>query len=651
MDANGPEEGPPGQGDHRTESKELRTGSKEKEQRSKFEQKFEDDFTQHLKKRDRLQRFRYGTLGAGLGGMVGVAASPLLIPGLAVAAVAGAAGGYQYGKNAGKKLLQRNKADPSCDVGGAGDTQAHGPSRRRLRYLVQWGTWQLLEYEDTDAELSCDVLDEVVRAFSQWVQRMYLLRARGPINENSAESREVFLHLAPLFFFLQRRAVLETVLKSTQIVEANLANCTADLKCAERCRVIFPTILETVSILDRVSATASAYIFINTFGMRRGEEAMNRAHYRLRLQRMVAAIRVVLERPGLEEALADRRALEHRSDEGQPRVPEAREETSSSSSKSPRAAKLVVPPEGVEDELVGQGEDPKEYFTASEESEEEQVEAPAHTGRTPRTMSATSRSVPERGQQAIFEQRLQAFPRGSGDHAWGNFDESTFEVRSRSYLKDRKKVASGPAMLDLVNVDFLRIGAEGPVWQVTAHNDFYPKKHWKDGDERFLFVQNWVFPPFQCIITGAVPHDAAWKHDPLSPQARVWRSFLEMGEERINRIKAIMSVEEGPWLVKRAVPKKPVLLGKKVKTETYYEPNEYLEVAFNVSSSKADEMAVSLVIRALKRLQLALAILIEAREEEELPETLLVCPTMLNLDPALLFSPCTAGEDGADTAA
>jgi hypothetical protein len=198
-------------------------------------------------------------------------------------------------------------------------------------------------------------------------------------------------------------------------------------------------------------------------------------------------------------------------------------------------------------------------------------------------------------------------------------------------------------MTELVNVDFMKIGDGGPIWRACDHPDMFPTHHRASGDGRFLVILNWVFPPYQCVITGALDPRAPWLLDAESPQSRVWRKFLQADDVgRRDVFKMIGSVEEGPWLVKRALPKKPVLIGKKVRMDTHVEPGQHLEIVFDVSSGKAEQYATGIVCGSLKRVQLAFSALVEARDEAELPESLLISATALNLDPALLLSPLPA---------
>lgn len=50
-------------------------------------------------------------------------------------------------------------------------------------------------------------------------------------------------------------------------------------------------------------------------------------------------------------------------------------------------------------------------------------------------------------------------------------------------------------------------------------------------------------------------------------------------------------------------------------------------------------MAVGMVMKALSRIDLVLAMLIEGKQEDELPETLLVCAAMKGIDTSRLVCP------------
>jgi len=598
-----------------------------------IEQRFEDDFTDHLRKRNLTQKVTFGAVGAGIGGVVGVAASSFFLPGLAVAAVVGGGGGYIWAKRKGKRDKHRHTQSDEAEP----QEQAR-PSFTRLKYLVKWGHWQLEYHEDENPEYRCLVLDEVVRAFSPWVQRMYLLRATGITNEAHASCREVFQRLAPLYYFLQRRAPFEAVIEEVKVVAAAFDATRADEVAGERCRVIFPTIMETISILDRLSQATKEQL-IRDLGLRRDQEpgpfGNRKSSKRLWLQRIVDAILSVLVRKDVQEALANPRLLHQASDQAQ--LPEADhdftgDETQSDDCCTPRIKVVpVVPPEGAEEEHTDSLE--VEYFSMSGESENEGSGTSAPSGVR---RSRSHRSIPgnkDAVEGVNFKERLRRFPRGDGDHQWQAFDQSTFLVRSASYLSDKKKAPSGPSMLELLSVDWIMVPSSGPIYRTTLSKDFCYANSRQDGERRFLLVQNWVFPPYQCVFTCALDPQSLWVTASDSPQALLWQRFLEMDSaEQVDLIKVIMSCENGPWLVKHAIPRKPLIVGRKVKMQTYHQPGDFLEVVVDVATGKGDQVAVGIVLKALNRLTLAFTSVIEGRSEDELPEAGLFAASITNLN-------------------
>ncbi|KAJ9548490.1 hypothetical protein OSB04_021033 [Centaurea solstitialis] len=91
---------------------------------------------------------------------------------------------------------------------------------------------------------------------------------------------------------------------------------------------------------------------------------------------------------------------------------------------------------------------------------------------------------------------------------------------------------------------------------------------------------------------------------------------------RDSRFKLIPSIVQGYWMVKRAVGTKACLLGKAV-TCHYLRQDNFLEVDVDIGSSSVARSVIGLVLGYVTSLVVDLAILIEGREEKELPEYIL----------------------------
>lgn len=91
---------------------------------------------------------------------------------------------------------------------------------------------------------------------------------------------------------------------------------------------------------------------------------------------------------------------------------------------------------------------------------------------------------------------------------------------------------------------------------------------------------------------------------------------------RDSRLKLIPSIVEGYWMVKRAVGTKACLLGKAV-TCKYLRQDNFLEIDVDIGSSSVARGVINVVLGYVTSLVVDLAILIEAKEEAELPEYIL----------------------------
>ena len=138
----------------------------------------------HLKESNEKKKWKFGAVGAGVAGALSFAAAPaMLLPGLAVAAVAGGAGGYQWAKQKSKDSMKKHGSQSQNGHHGHVDACSQRATLKRLKYLVKWGHWQLLEQQGGDQELRAAVIDEVVRPFSPWVQHLYISLHLGDESE------------------------------------------------------------------------------------------------------------------------------------------------------------------------------------------------------------------------------------------------------------------------------------------------------------------------------------------------------------------------------------------------------------------------------------------------------------------------------------
>jgi len=117
-----------------------------------------------------------------------------------------------------------------------------------------------------------------------------------------------------------------------------------------------------------------------------------------------------------------------------------------------------------------------------------------------------------------------------------------------------------------------------------------------------------------------VPENADW-HD--KPSGVLFDRFRNMSNaERSKRLKVLPKVVEGPWLVKKGVPDRPGVVGKKLVLE-YFSSEDHLEISINCISSPAGRRIVQLLTGAARHFSMELFIILEGQAVDELPERIL----------------------------
>lgn len=191
----------------------------------------------------------------------------------------------------------------------------------------------------------------------------------------------------------------------------------------------------------------------------------------------------------------------------------------------------------------------------------------------------------------------------------------------------------------------------GGIWHIGR---FVPEL--KEAPHLFCFILNIVVPGLQLVVVwgssvplseiGAFlpfqnspllffrlpypPHLLSSPLPPLDPlpsrQAgarpcgRLFNTFVKSGSDfRNQRFKLIPNIPNGSWIIRSAVGSSPVLLGTKLRCVWFRTPT-YLEVTVDLNSSRAAMAAVNLVQGITKSLVIDMAVLVEGRGDDELPE-------------------------------
>lgn len=200
-------------------------------------------------------------------------------------------------------------------------------------------------------------------------------------------------------------------------------------------------------------------------------------------------------------------------------------------------------------------------------------------------------------------------------NCWTSPSGVRFMIRGKNYLKDNMKIVGGDPLLKLIAVDWFKV--DKPIDKIALH----PRCLLQSEVGRKL--------PFVLVINLQVPAKPNYSlalyfaADRPVRKGSLLSKFVDGSDMfRDARFKLIPSIVEGYWMVKRAVGTKACLLGKAV-TCRYFRQDNFLEIDVDIGSSSVARGVIGLVLGYVTSIVVDLAILIEAKEEEELPEYIL----------------------------
>lgn len=211
-------------------------------------------------------------------------------------------------------------------------------------------------------------------------------------------------------------------------------------------------------------------------------------------------------------------------------------------------------------------------------------------------------------------------------NCWASPSGKGFMVRAKTYLRDSSKVTGGDPLLKLVAVDWFK--NEDTMDKVALH----PKCLVQTEAGKKL--------PFVLVINLQIPAKPNYSlvlyyaaDRPVAKDSLLGRFVDGNDVFRDSRFKLIPSIVEGYWMVKRAVGTKACLLGKAV-TCRYHRQDNFLEIDVDIGSSSVARSIIGLVLGYVTSLVVDLAILVEAKEEKELPEYILGTVRLNRVRPA-----------------
>ncbi|XP_042435733.1 protein ENHANCED DISEASE RESISTANCE 2-like isoform X2 [Zingiber officinale] len=214
---------------------------------------------------------------------------------------------------------------------------------------------------------------------------------------------------------------------------------------------------------------------------------------------------------------------------------------------------------------------------------------------------------------------------------WATADPSTFLIRGKTYLRDRKKIAASGTLMELVAADWLKSDKRED--DLSGRSGGIVQKHAAQFSDEFFFVVNFQMP-------GSTTYNLALYYMMNMPVDSIPLLKRFVGGDdayRNSRFKLIPHIAEGPWIVKQSVGKKACLVGRALDVN-YFHGTNYLEVDIDIGSSMVAKGVASLVLGCLTNLVAEMAILIQGNSDEELPEFLLGTYRLNHIDPSKAVS-------------
>lgn len=206
----------------------------------------------------------------------------------------------------------------------------------------------------------------------------------------------------------------------------------------------------------------------------------------------------------------------------------------------------------------------------------------------------------------------------TGSNGWASPPGDLFFLRGRNYFTKKTKSPSGSWLLQPAGVDWLRSGSKLDHVLSRADNRVIHALRKKPNNKSFVLAVNLQVP-------GRDHHSAVFyfaTDDPI-PTGSLLHRFIHGDDSfRNQRFKIVNRIVKGPWIVKATVGNySACLLGKALNCYYHKGPN-YLEIDVDIGSSKIATAILHLALGCVTAVTIDMGFVVEAQEEEELPERL-----------------------------
>jgi len=206
-------------------------------------------------------------------------------------------------------------------------------------------------------------------------------------------------------------------------------------------------------------------------------------------------------------------------------------------------------------------------------------------------------------------------------HMWGEPEGTSYLLRGGNYMVDGVKKHSQASLFSLVALDTFIFDDPQDRYNIASRPD-----NWLAQVPPFTLVLNVIIPSANnlCLVAYFQPTQPEKLENLDIPAVDLfWKWVRADNAFRNERLKLIPRVGKGPYLIRSGVGAKPVLLGKKLAVQYHSTPTS-IEVDLDISSNTVADTVTRMVRDAMANsVCLDLAITLEGRAPEELPECML----------------------------
>ncbi|GKD36821.1 enhanced disease resistance 2-like protein [Tanacetum coccineum] len=207
----------------------------------------------------------------------------------------------------------------------------------------------------------------------------------------------------------------------------------------------------------------------------------------------------------------------------------------------------------------------------------------------------------------------------TGSNGWASPPGNLFNLRDKNYFtKKTKSPSSTSYLLHPAGVDWLKSASKLDHVLSRADNRIIHALR-NQNNKTFVLAVNLQVP-------GRDQHSAVFYFatDDVIPTNSLLYRFINGDDSfRNSRFKMVNRIVKGPWLVRTAVGGySACLLGKALNCH-YYRGDNYLEIDVDIGSSKIATAILHLALGCVNSVTIDMGFVVEAVEEEELPERLL----------------------------